>query len=71
MTMAVIIIIGKKDLSEPQPSSEESASFVFIRPPSFHFFGFCNSVPASQNKVISLMFSNQPGGADSCIYVTQ
>jgi hypothetical protein len=36
-----IIIIGKTALSEPWPSLQDSAGFVY-QPSGFNFFGYCN-----------------------------
>jgi hypothetical protein len=39
----IIIIIPEKNLFEPQPSLEDSASLSLIRPSDFHFFEFLNN----------------------------
>jgi hypothetical protein len=66
ITKAVeIIIIGKTALFEPQPSLEDSARFVWIRPSGFHFFGFRND-----NSFTELASNTQPGGSGICLPVT-
>jgi hypothetical protein len=63
-----INIIGKTAIFEPQPSLEDSASFVSsIRPSGFHFFGFRNNIFFLQR----FASNRQSGRPCLCIYVPQ